>query len=164
MNKLKLKGKFILELIRDGKIIAKREAPNGITNGGLDSILDIMFHGSSQITAWFFGLIDASGFTGLAAGDTMASHAGWTEWTTYSEGTRQAWPEDAASGQSITNTTLADFSITGAGTLKGLFVTSDDTKGGSSGTLWSTALFSGGDLAVINGDTVRLQYTLSASG
>lgn len=164
MNKLKLQGKFYLELIRDGKIIEVREFLNGITNEGLDAILDIMFHGSSQITAWFMGLIDASGYTGLAAGDTMSSHAGWTEFTTYSEGTRQAWPEDAASGQSITNTTLAAFSVTGAGTLKGAFLPSDSTKGGTSGTLWCTALFTGGDLAVTNGDTVRLKYTLNASG
>jgi len=164
MNKLKLKGKYYLELVRDGKVIEVREFLNGITNGGLDALLDIMFHGSSQITAWYFGLINASGYTGLSPSDTMGSHAGWTEFTTYSEANRQAWPEDAASGQSITNTTLANFSITGAGTLKGAFLASDNTKGGSSGTLWSTALFSGGDLAVTNGDTVRLKYTLNASG
>lgn len=164
MNKLKLKGKYYLELIRNGKVIAIREALNGITDEGLDAILDIMMHGSSQITAWLLGLIDASGYTGLAAGDTMASHAGWVEFTTYSQGTRPAWQEDAASGQSITNTTLANFSITGGATLKGAFLTSNSTKGGSSGTLWSTALFTTGDLAVINGDTARLKYTLNASG
>jgi len=164
MNMLKLKGKYYLELIRGGKVIATREALNGITDLGINAILDIMMHGTTQITAWFLGLIDASGYTGLSPSDTMASHAGWTEFTTYSEGTRQAWLEDAASGQSITNTTLADFSITGAGTLKGAFLPSDSAKGGSAGTLWSTALFSGGDLAVTNGDTVRLKYTLNASG
>ena len=164
MNTLKLKGKYYLELIRNGKVIAIREALNGITDVGIDAILDIMMHGSSQITAWFLGLIDASGYTGLSPSDTMASHAGWSEFTTYSEGTRPAWQEDAASGQSITNTTLADFSITGAVTLKGAFLTSNSTKGGAAGTLWSTALFSGGDLAAINGDTVRLKYTLNASG
>ena len=164
MNKLKLKGKYYLELVRDGKIIETREFLNGITNLGINALLDIMFHGTTQITAWFLGLINASGYTGLAAGDTMASHAGWAEFTTYSQATRPAWVEDAASSQSITNTALAVFSITGAATLKGAFLPSDSTKGGAVGTLWSTALFSTGDLAVINGDTVRLKYTLNVSG
>ncbi len=164
MNHLKLQGKFYLELIRDGKIIETREFLNGITNEGLDAILDIMFHADTQITVWYLGLIDASGFTALADADTMASHAGWSEFTTYTEATRPIWPEDAASSQSITNTTLADFSITGAATLKGAFLPSNNTKGGSTGILWCTALFSDGDLGVTSGDTARIKYTLNASG
>lgn len=165
MSKLKLKGKYILKHYREGKLLKTLEFPNGIVNVGKDSLLDIMFHATSQITAWFFGLIDAASYTtGIAATDTMASHGGWIEFVTYSEGTRPAWPENAASGQAIINITLADFSITGSGVLKGAFLTSDSAKSGSSGTLWSTALFETGDLSVANGDTVRLQYEVSVSG
>ena len=160
LAQLLARGKFKAQHIRDGKVIGEYDFPNGIVDVGLNSILGIMFHADTQITTWYLGLIDNSGFSALANADTMSSHAGWNEFTTYSQANRPTWTPGAASGRSITNGTTVDFSITGSGTIKGIFVTSNNTKGGTTGTLWATAAFSS-NVSVVNGDTLKVTYTVS---
>lgn len=132
----------------------------GVTNTGLNSILDVYLHGSTQITTWYLLLINNASFSGLAAGDTLASHAGWTEATGYT-GNRPAWTEGAASGQATTNSSTVDFAITSTQTIYGLGLASVDT--GTSGTLFATAAFSGGTQAVASGDTLKTTFTMSAA-
>jgi len=159
---LQLKGRFKVEQIRDGKVIDTREVDNLIMNGGKNKLLDIMFNADTQITAWYMGLVDNASFTAFAAGDIMSSHAGWIENEDYSESVRQTWDPGAASGQSITNGTAAVFSINAdSKTIKGIFITSVDTKGGTTGTLWNGVAF-GTSLALNDGDQLKVTYTLSA--
>lgn len=155
------KGVFHIQQIRDGKVIADFEAQNGVVNEGKDSILDVYFDAASQITLWYAGLINDPAT--LAAADVMNSHAGWTEFTNYSEATRVTIAFDVAASQSIANgTTSADFNVTASGTLHGIFVVSNNTKSGTTGTLWSTAPFASA-LAVNNGDLLKVTYTVSVS-
>ena len=65
----------------------------------------------------------------------------------------------------MTNATTADFNMTpgSAVTIKGLFLCSDNTKGGTTGTLFATAAFTGGNQTVNNGDTLKVTYTVSAT-
>lgn len=156
-----LSGRFDLKLIRDKEVILKETVKNAITNAGLNAILDIMFAGSTQITTWYGGLIDNAGYTALDNADTMGSHTGWAESVAYSDGTRPAWPEDAASGQIMTNTTSMDFNINGAATLKGIFLTSSSTKSGTTGTLWCTAPFAA-NIVVANLDVLQITYSVTA--
>jgi hypothetical protein len=134
---------------------------NQITTVGLNKLLDVMFHNDTQVATWYIGLVDSS--PTYAAGDTMASHAGWTEYTEYSETNRQTWTEDAAAAGSITNSTTVDFSMNATGTVAGMFLVSDSTKSGTAGMLWSGLNFSGGNQSVSNGDTLKVTYTLTAS-
>jgi hypothetical protein len=156
------KGFFHVEQWRDGKLIHKEVAPNGVTNEGKDKILDAYFRNQTQPTQWYLGFIDNAGFSALADTDTMSSHAGWAEATGYSEATRPAWTTTAAASQSITNPTPATFNITGVATLKGIFVPSDNTKSGTTGDLWATALFAG-NIPVDNGDIIKITYTVNAT-
>jgi len=56
------------------------------------------------------------------------------------------------------------FSINATTTVGGAFLTSDNTKGGTTGTLFSAADFqSPGDRSVVNGDTLNVTYTFSLS-
>lgn len=161
---LNAKGKFHVEhLDRFGRTKGRYAFPNGITNEGKNKILDVMFNDGVQVanSSWFIGLIDNSGFSTLADTDTMASHAGWNEFTSYSEANRVAWGSGAAASQSVTNATPATFNISGSGTVKGVLVPTNNTKGGTSGTLWATALFSA-DVPVSNGDQLKVTYTVSA--
>lgn len=159
------KGVFEVVCYRaDGSIRWKDRIRNMVTNAALDDILDVYFHGSSQKATWYIGLIHSTNYgAGPAAGDTASSHAGWEEGTEYSESVRQEWAEGAAASQQITNATSADFSINATATMKGLFLISDATKGGTSGTLWTSVLFSGGDQAVGNGDVLKVTYTVTAA-
>lgn len=161
---LGLKGRYQAEH-RDaqGNLLGVYDILNGITNVGKDKLLDDMFNDGTQTAnnSWFIGLVDSSGFSAFAAADTMSSHAGWNELTGYTEANRVAWGSGAASGQSTTNASPATFNMNGAGTVKGVFVTTNNTKSGTTGTLWSTAAFSA-DVPVTNGDQLKITYTVSA--
>ncbi len=161
---LGLKGRYPkIEHWRGGKLFDVYEIENDITNEGKNEILDIMFSDGSQIAAssWYIGLISSSGYSALAAADTMASHSGWTEFTGYSQATRVAWGPGSPASQSITNASPATFDINASGTLKGIFVTSNSTKSGTTGKLWATGLFSA-DVPVTNGDQMKITYTVSS--
>lgn len=155
-------GKYnLLHLDSRGNLLNVYGFKNGIVDVGKNSLLDIMFRNQTQIAAWYFGLVNNSGWTAFADADTMGSHSGWTEFTTYNESTRVAWGPDASASKAITNGTVATFSITGSANLKGIFVASNSTKGGTSGTLWSTAAF-GSVVPVNNGDQLKVTYTVNA--
>jgi hypothetical protein len=143
---------------KDGKLKWEDTAKNAATVLGLNSVLDVSFHAATQIATWYIGLITGTGT--LAEADTLASHAGWTEGTDYT-GTRKEWTEGAASAKVMTNSATVDFAITGTMTVKGAFLCS--VTSGTSGVLFCTALFTGGDQAVKSGDTLKVTYTLTAS-
>lgn len=159
--KEKMKGKFHVEHYNDkGELLAEYDFYNGVTNGGRDNILNVYFDAATQTTTWYMGLIDNSGFSALAAGDTMSSHTGWTEFVSYSGGARGTWGAGASSGQSITNATAVTFNITSSGTVYGIFITSSNTLSGTSGTLWATGGFTS-TVPVSNGDQLKVTYTIS---
>lgn len=175
----KLRGEFTVEHWRDGKRIDCRRFPNGIVNEGKDNLLDVAFDSGTQITTWYLGLIDNANFSALADDDTYddidQAGNGWDEFTDYTDPgngdsatTRPTWDPDQPSAQSITNSTVRQFDITASGTVKGVFVvggganSSDKGDHASDGTLWATALFSGGDVPVANGDALKVTYTVSA--
>jgi hypothetical protein len=156
------KGRFVVEhLDKDGILKDVYEFPNGITDEGLNDILDVQFGGGSQTGTWYIGLIDNSGFSALAAGDTLSSHNGWSEFTSYTEANRVEWDDDAAATRSKTNSSTANFSINATGNVYGIFVSSNNVKStGNTGILWSTAAFSS-VVATANGDTLKVTYTVS---
>lgn len=154
------KGKYVIEHVRDGQLIGKYEVPNGIVDQGLNHILNTEFHAGVAITAWYIGLIDNASFSALANADVMTSHAGWIESSAYSETTRPQWTCGAAASRSITNAATVNFTINATATIKGIFIVSDSTKGGTAGTLWSTAAF-GTTVSVASGDVLKVTYSLS---
>lgn len=117
---------------------------NAATTVGLNYLLETGFRSGSPVTTWYCGLINDSGFSAVAAGDTMGSHAGWTELTNYTESVRQTWTPAAASGGIVQNATAMAFTISGARTVRGIFITSVNTKAGTTGTLWATAVEAAG--------------------
>lgn len=138
-------------------------AHNQVKNGGLDHMLGVVFKAGTAVTTWYIGLITAGGTT-TTAGDTMASHAGWTEFVNYSGTDRIAWDEGTPSGGVVTSTTTSDFTIdSGGGTVMGIFITSAQAQSpGNTGTLWSTADFATSQL-VANSDVLKVTYTLTAT-
>lgn len=157
-----LKGKLQVEHYRKNILIGRYDCNNGITNVGKNYILDVMFNGGTQIAnnSWYIGLIDNSGFSALAAGDTASSHSGWTELTAYTQSTRIAWGSGSASSQATTNSTPATFDMNATNNVYGGFIASSGTKGGTSGILWATAGFSS-VVPVSNGDQIKITYTVS---
>lgn len=150
----------LFQQYRNGVLIDEDLTHNGVTIGGKNSLFNIMFGSATQLTTWYFGLIDNSATTLNDTTDTMASKS-WAENTAYSETVRQTWSPGSASAGSITNATAATFTVNATGTLYGMFLCSNNVKSGTTGTLWSTAAFSTAK-SVASGDTVKLTYTLSA--
>jgi hypothetical protein len=142
------------------------QSPNLVVNVGLADMNDKYFSGSSYTATWFLGLYGAAATNDPAAGDTAASHAGWTEVTAYSQATRPACTFGSATTADpsvIDNSaSVAVFSINGTTTVGGAFLISNSTKGGTTGVLFSAADFqSPGDRAVTNGDTLNVTYEFS---
>lgn len=158
---LKLRGRYQVQHIRGEEVIGVLDFKNDIVTVGKNGLLDIMFRNQTQIASWYFGLVNNSGWTAFDNADTMSSHSGWTEFTSYDESTRVQWSPAAAASASISNTTVATFSINASGNLKGIFVASNSTKSGTTGTLWSTAAF-GSVVPVSNGDQLKVTYTVNA--
>lgn len=153
---------FVVECFdRHGRLKWRDEAHNLVTTAGKNDLLDKYLAGSSYTAAWFLGLISSTGYSAIAAADTASSHAGWTEDVSYSNSTRVAPSFGAASSGSKASTATA-FNINGTATIKGAFLISNSTKSGTTGILYSAGLFSGGDRAVTNGDTLNVTYTASA--
>lgn len=143
--------------------IWEHNGPNGITNEGMHYVLEVAFRSDAmspvaQLAPWAAGLIDDASFTAVAAGDTMASHAGWIEATQYTEADRQTLAFGAAAARAIT--AQVSFTMNATKTIRGLFITSDDTKSGTTGTLFSTALFASPP-SVINGNVLTANYSLT---
>lgn len=158
-------GVFTVECLdKDGNLKWKEQSKNIVVNVGLQDMNTKYFTGSSYTAAWYIGLYGAAASNNPAAGDTMSSHAGWTEVTTYSQATRPACTfgtATTADPSAISNSaSIAVFSINGTTTVGGAFLTSNNTKGGTTGTLFSAADFaSPGDRSVVSGDTLNVNYT-----
>lgn len=153
------KGRWSVECRdADGALVWTREIENLITTAGLNKILTEALKGSSYTAAWYAGLVDNSGFSAYDAADTLASHAGWTEFSNYT-GNRKAITFGSAAGGVLASSAIATFTIGGAGTLDGLFVADVDT--GTSGTLLSAGAFTGGDAPVASGYVVTATYQIT---
>ena len=136
---------------------------NIVVNAGLNYLLDAGLSAGSAITTWYLGLLSAT--PTVAAGDTMASHAGWTEITAYDEANRVTWVDGGVASQTVSNTASpADFTISTNGTnIGGAFLTSNNTKGGTTGTLYAAGAFTAGDKSLDDNDSIEVTFTATAA-
>ena len=122
-------GHYFIEC-RDahGNLKWSDEIENLVVTQGKNDALDKYLSGSAYTAVWYLGLIGSTGYSAIAAGDTAASHAGWTEDTSYSQVSRPtasfAAASDLSSGGKATDAAvaesgLADDLTTGASTLAG---------------------------------------------
>jgi hypothetical protein len=168
---IKLVGTFTVECVGpDGKVKWTDEIKNTVVTVGKNLMLSTLLQGAAYtVTGPFMGLISSTSFSAIAAADTMASHAGWLEAGTANAPTYTAPRKTAAfsapSGGSISLSSALSFAITGTGTVKGAFIVLGtgalSTIDNTAGTLLSAGLFTGGDKAVANGDTLNVSYSLA---
>jgi hypothetical protein len=168
---LNAKGKYHVRCFdKDGNLKWEDDINNVVTTVGKNLALDTYLAGAAYtVVGPFMGLISSVSYSAVAAADTMASHAGWTEAgitnaPTYSGG-RKTCVWSAASGGSKALSAALAFAITGSGTIKGCFLVygtgAVSTVDNTAGTLYSAGLFSGGDKVVVNTDTLNVSFTAS---
>ena len=167
---LKATGKYIVECFdKDGNPKWTAESKNLVVNVGLQYMAGSALTATTQITTWYVGLYGAAASNTPAAADTAASHTGWTEITSYTEANRPVANFAVATNANpsvVTNTAnKAVFTISAASTvIGGAFLISNNTKGGTTGTLFSAADFQApGDRSVVNGDILNVTYQFSLS-
>lgn len=163
----KFGGVFTVEC-RDaeGNLKWTEEFPNLVVNTGLQYINTQFFKGVTYTATWYMGLVTGPGAGNTyAAGDTMASHAGWTENNGYVQTARPTMSFGTASTADpsvIATSTPVVFTMNTTTNVAGAFVTTDNTKGGTTGTLFSVGNFTVGDRPMVSGDTLNVTYTFSA--
>ena len=163
-------GKYFAECRdKDGNLKWTAEGDNLVVNAGLAYMAGTaLANSAAQITTWYIGLYGAAASNDPAPGDTMASHPGWTEIVPYSDANRPTATfatATTANPSVVTNTSnKAVFNINATATVGGAFLTSNNTKSGSTGTLFSAADFqSPGDRSVVSGDVLSVTYQFSLS-
>lgn len=160
-------GVFKMECFdKDGNLKWSTETHNLVVNVGLQDMNAKYFSGSTYTAAWFIGLYGAGASNTPAAGDTAASHAGWTEVVPYSNATRPAatfGTATTADPSVISNSASpAAFNINATATVGGAFLISNSTKSGTTGILFSASDFAApGDRSVASGDTLNVTYTFN---
>src|SRR4249919_2684507 len=164
-------GRYVIDCVgADGRIKWCETIENVVCTVGKNLMLDTAFAGAAYtVVGPFMGLISSVSYTGVAAGDTMTSHAGWLEAgganaPTYSGNRKTAVWSAAASGAKALSAALV-YAVTSSGTIKGAFLVygtaASATKDDTGGTLWSAGTFATGDKAVVNGDSLSVSYTTS---
>lgn len=157
----RLKTHYKVECIRNGKLIWTEEFDNLVVDAGLNDSLDKHLKGSTYTATWYVGVTTTANT--FAAADTMASHAGWTESSAYDEANRPTLTLGTVSGKSVDNSaSKAVFTISSSVTLQGAFVTSNNTKGGSTGILYGGGVFSQAR-ALVDNDVLNVTITCTAA-
>ena len=161
---------------KDGNVKWKQEFPNLVVAVGKELMLDTLLKGVAYtVNGPFLGLI--GGTPSFSATDTMASHAGWTEFTDYTVGGSAirgtaVFASASSTGSSPSNVTSSaasaiTYTITGAGgTVAGCFLVTgsgaSSTQGNTSGVLYSAGAF-GTPKTTTAGDTVSVTYSTTAT-
>ena len=151
---------------KEGNLKWEQKSHNLVVNVGLADMNTKYFKGSGYTAAWYLGIYGPAASNNPSSTDTMASHAGWTEVTAYSNVTRPAATFGAATTADpsvIANSASpGQFLVNASANVGGAFLTSGDLPGGSSGTLFSASDFAApGDRTVQNGDVLSVTYTFS---
>jgi hypothetical protein len=171
-------GRYVFECFdRDGNLKWTDHIDNLVTTEGGNALLTHAFKGSSYTASQTMGLIEDTGYSAVAIGNTAANITavgggsptnGWNEapvGTCAARGT----PSFGTAGSKALAASALSFSIIATDTIKGAFLmmrsaagtAPSTTVGNTNGALYSAGLFSGGDRAVANGDTLNVTYTAS---
>lgn len=171
---LAIHGVYTVECIGpDGKVKWRDNIENTVMTEGKNVVLDAALAGAAYtVVGPYMGLISSVSYTAIAATDVGTQINGTNGWKeagganapTYT-GNRKTAAFNAASAGAKALSAALSYAITGTGTIKGAFIvfftSAVNTKDDAHGSLLSAGLFSGGDRAVLSGDTVNVSYTLT---
>lgn len=149
---------------------------NLVTTEGGNALLTHALKGSSYTAAQVMGLIEDTGWSAVALGNTAASITaagsgspanGWNEAPSATVATRGTPSFGTAASKQLATSAAVAFSTLASDTIKGCFLmvrsaagtAPTTTVGNTSGALYSAGTFSGGDQAVTASGTLNVTYT-----
>lgn len=131
---------------------------NVVTTQGRTDLVDKYLRGSAYTALWYLVL---GGAGTKAAGDTLASHAAWTELFPYAGSNRPTITWGTTTAGSNTSTAVA-VTINATATVAGAGICNVQSTASTAGILYSVSDF-GTSRAVVSGDTLNVTITISAS-
>jgi len=151
---------------------------NLVTTEGKNAGLTHYLKGSAYTASQALGLIEDTGYSAVAAGNTAASITavgggspanGWNEAPVGTVAARGTPSFGTASGGQLATSAAVSFSTLATDTIKGAFLLCRSTAGtaptttvgNTSGALYSAGTFSGGDQGVTASGTLNVTYTAS---
>lgn len=147
--------------IDNGPLIAGH---NAVTNEFVNLMLNVVLGNTSAPTAWYIAPFTSS-TTPTSALTAATFTATQTEYTGYTEATRQQWTSDGAStAQTMQNANApATFTIgTGGATITGAGLLSASAKSATTGTLAAAGLFAAANTLGAN-SKLTVEYGLSGT-
>lgn len=143
MNQVRMGATYVAELFskRTGEVLRREVAQNLVPIEGLNAMANILFAGAAAPTNLYIGLYGAD-YTPLptVTAATLPGLAG--EITGYEQASRVLFVPDAVVAGAVLNTTnKAEFSFAAPDQVYGAFMTTNSTKGGTTGTLFSAVKF-----------------------
>lgn len=149
---------------------------NLVTTEGGNALLTHAFKGSSYTAAQVMGLIEDTGWTAVAIGNTAANITavgggspanGWNEAPSATCATRGTPSFGTAASKQLATSAAVAFATLASDTIKGCFLmvrsaagtAPTATVGNTSGALYSAGTFSGGDQSVTASGTLNVTYT-----
>lgn len=140
-QKVSVGCRYVVEHVRNGKVIDTFDFHNLVPTEGLNHITGVVIKGVAQVSSWFIGLFEGN-YTPVP-GDTAALFpTASTECTAYVPSTRPAFTAGAVAAGTADNTaSRAEFTFTAAKTVYGAFVSPASAKSGTTGPLLSAARF-----------------------
>ena len=169
-EQLQLTGVFtVICKDKKGNVKWKDTFKNLVTTQGKNDALDKYLSGVGYTAAFYLGIISSVSYSAVAVGDTAAQINGANGWReagganapTYS-GARKTAAWASASGGSKALSAGLSYTLTGAGTVKGAFLSTASAVDSTTGILYSAGLFTGGDKIVSATDVLTVTYTASA--
>lgn len=172
-------GHYVFECFdKDGNLKWRDTITNLVTTEGKNAALTHFLKGSSYTASQVMGLIEDTGYSAVAVGNTAAGITaagggsptnGWNEAPSATCATRGTPSFGTASAGALATSAAVAFSILATDTIKGAFLlcrsaagtAPNTTVGNTGGALYSAGLFTGGDRAVANGDTLNVSYSAS---
>jgi hypothetical protein len=148
----------------DGKVKWTETFHNLVVNQGLQDMNSKYFQGSGYTAGWYLGLVSGATSPSYAAGNTLASHSGWTELV---PGTAYTGNRKAVTFGTATTADPSVIDNSGSPSSFAMLVNSTVVSGaflcsvssGTSGVLFSAGSFSGGNKTVDSGDTLNVTYS-----
>ncbi len=143
----------------DGNLKWEEEFANSVVDAGKKYLLDAMT-AAPTIAGPFLGLIAT--YTATAAGDTMGSHAGWTEFTGVATRGTPTWTAASGTGTvTKAHSGTVSFTATSGGTINGCFIVlgsgAVNTVSSTAGTLYSAGSFTAKTVAT--SDVLQVTYS-----
>lgn len=132
---------FLIERLVRGVVVEREIVHNLMPTEGLDHMVSVTMKNGTQVPTWYLGLYEGNYVP--ASTDTMALLPGLaTEATTYDEAGRVVWNEGAVVTGAVNNSAnKAEFTSNANKTIYGGFITSNQTKGATTGVLLSVVRF-----------------------